>query len=225
MKTKHAALIATLLLNTYLLTGCSFAMKGKIFDIVTGNGIAKAKVSIKLNDDKTRDEEANDEGSYRIKKDDKDQEVTYTADNYESFTTTIKKDKTKDVYLVPTPEETARRIVQAMIDKDYSTAYLYLHPNYKGILTEEKFRQENEGEFASYLELVKEFRIAEVRDLESYRDESMKKTYEGVKSITAVLVMDLEGKVENTWEIILFRVKDADGKDYWHWLFNRTSNT
>ncbi len=223
---KKLSMIAVCSLSVLVLSSCSFAMKGKVTDIVTGQPISKVTVSIDLGaDKKPREATTNDQGSYRIKKDNADQLITYAADGYESFTLTSKSDKSRDVYLVPTAEETARRIVQAMLDKDYDTAYTYLHPFDQGFFTRDQFR-EIQTDFASYLSLVKEFRIAETKDLERFQDSILQKTFTGTKAVTAVLVLENgDIKQENAWEINLMKMTDANNKEFWHWIFNRTSNT
>lgn len=227
---RRIGVFVVLVSSTLLLTSCSVTLRGIITDIVTDLAITDAKVTVQIDPERTREAGVDEEGKYRIKKDDKPQDVAYTAPGFESYTTNMEKVKEKDVYLVPTPEETARRIVQGMMDKNYDEVYRYLHPNYQGLFTQEKFRSLNENDFATMLDKVTEFRIAETVDKETYKDEILTKTYVDVKAITAVMVMgedvpEGEEAPEFTWEINLIKMRDQNSKEYWHWIFNRTTNT
>ena len=222
---KKISLISICCLTVLLLSSCSFAMKGKVTDIVSGQPVGSVTITIDLGNGKTREAKSNDQGSYRIKKDNADQQITYTADGYDSFTLISKSDKSRDVYLVPTAEETARRITQAMLDKNYETAYAYLHPFDQGFFTLDQFK-EIQSDFENYLSLVKEFRVAETKDVESFRDNILQKTFTGTKAVTVVLVIENgDIKQENTWDINLMRMTDENNKEFWHWIFNRTSNS
>lgn len=216
-----------LIITGIILTACSFSMRGTVTDIITGVSIKDAKVRVELGEGRDpREVITAENGAYRIKKDNRDQLVTYTAEGYEDYPVTIKKEKTRNTYLIPTPSETARRIVQTMLDGQYEEAYKYLHPNYQGAtFTLEKFREINSGDFASYLALVKEFRIETVTAMEQYRDVPLNKVYNNVIKLQVILVIELEGTYENTWDVYLQRMTDpANGKDFYHWIFNRTSN-
>ena len=193
-----AKILIPLLLSAVVLSGCSFALKGTVTDVVTGQPIADAKVTISLGGDKKpRDATTNTQGKYRIKKDSKDQSITFAAQGYEDFTTVSKSDKTRDVYLIPTAEETARRIVQAMKDQDYDTAYNYLHPFDQGYFTRDQFKEINQGDFANYLSQVTEIRTAEVKSVDRLKNNILQKTFTDVSAVTIVLVMNADDTIEN----------------------------
>lgn len=209
-----------------VLTGCSFTLRGVITDVTTGQPVEGATVSVVLGDDnEDRTSETNDEGAYRIKKDDRAQEVAFMADGFETFSTTLTNERERDVFLIPTPSETARRIVGHLRDSQYEETYNYLHPNYRNLLTQDQFEQEMGGGFSDLLALVTDFRIDEVTTTDNYRDDRINKTYNNVVAVQVILEMENGGSTfENAWTVHLQQVRGEDDRLFYHWLFNRTTN-
>jgi len=215
--------IPALLGTTLLLTACSFTLRGKITDIATGNAVENATVSVDLGEGRDpRTAKTNAEGNYRIKKDDRPQDVTYTADGFESFTVSLNKEKVKNTYLIPSPQETARRIVESLRNEDMDLTYGYLHPNYQSLFTLDRYKELNQ-DFVAFLKSFGEYRIAEVTSLESYKDDQLNKVYTDVRVVTVVLVNTTDGSRETYWRVYLQLMEDQGGKTFYHWLFNRTT--
>jgi hypothetical protein len=206
-----------------MLTACSFTMRGTVTDITTGSAINSAQIEVKVSADQTRTASTNDQGKYRIKKDDKEQEMTFRADGFDPFATSLKNTKSKDIYLIPSPETTAARLFQSMQDRNYEVAYNLLHPNYQGLFSLDEFTRIN-ASFADYLANVKDFKIQDVKDLTTFEDIKVTKTYNDVKQVDALLTFDDAGTIQSIWPVYLQKMKDQNDKTFYHWLYSTTSN-
>ncbi len=217
-------IVLLLVVSAFVLSACSYTLRGVITDNSTGSVIDSVKVSVKLSGTNPRIFTTKKDGKYSIKKDDIAQDVTYSADGFEPFTTILTKEKSRNIFLIPTPQEMARRIVDGLKNGDFAKIYTYLHPDYAGSYTADQFAQVNQT-FKNYLANVSSYTITDLKENIEYHDPVLTKTFTGVDAVTVVLTLSTEGNPQNTWVIHLQKMLDQNNKSFWHWLFNRTTNS
>jgi hypothetical protein len=195
-------------------------MSGTITDKATGTGIQNAKITVDLGEGKTREKTTDANGKYKIKKDNRDQAITVTADGYETYTTTIKKEKKQDYWLRPTPNETTRRLIEDFKNNNLDDAYIYLHPSYQGMISLDVFKTELNNSFLKdFIPNMTDYQIQSEQDLESWRDPAGQRTYYNVKEVTVIITMNVEGEYD--LKLNFHYVLEGD---YYRWLFDRTTS-
>lgn len=200
-------------------------MQGTFRDVVTEEIITDGQIAIQISEDETRVENTDDSGEYRIKKEGDAQQVTFSAAGYEDQQVVLEDQSDYNVFLVPTAEETAGRIIEAMREGDYATAYLYLHPNYISLYDESTFEEINvDSGYEDFIRGVQSFEVINVRAEQSYRDANLRKGYEEVTLVSLELELNASGTQSSSMVVPLVK-ESVNGKTYWRWLFNRTTNS